>query len=247
MILAQLSDPHVSARDWAAGDALALAVRAVLGIRPTPDAVLVSGDIADTGDPREYARAAELLALLPMPVHVLAGNHDDRGRLAAAFGGSPEGPRRWVAEVAGVRLLGLDTSIPESVSGSGALGPDGLEWLSDTLAAAPDTPTIVAMHHPPLAIGIQSLDEIGLAGDDAAAFAGVVEAAPQVIRVVAGHVHRTVFAEVGGRAFVACPSTYLQARLALEEERLELIPEPPAIVLHLWQDGRLLSHVQPVV
>jgi Icc protein len=246
VILAQLSDPHVSARDWAAGDALALAVRAVLGIRPTPDAVLVSGDIADTGDPREYARAAELLALLPMPVHVLAGNHDDRERLAAAFGG-PEGPRRWVADVAGVRLLGLDTSIPESTTGSGALGADGLAWLRDALAEAPDTPTIVAMHHPPLPIGIRSLDEIGLAGDDAAAFATLVETAPQVLRVVAGHVHRTVFSSIGGRAFMACPSTYLQARLALDGERLELIPEPPAIVVHAWRDGRLLSHVQPVV
>jgi Icc protein len=246
VILAQLSDPHISTRDWAAADALALAVRAVLGVRPTPDAVLVSGDISDNGDPREYARAAELLALLPMPVHVLAGNHDDRARLRAAFGG-PEGPRRWVADVAGVRLLGLDTSIPESTTGSGAMGVAGLEWLSGALAAAPDTPTIVAMHHPPLPIGIESLDEIGLAADDAAAFAMLVEAAPQVLRVVAGHVHRTVFAEIGGRAFVACPSTYLQARLALEEERLELIPEPPAIVLHVWRDGRLVSHVQPVV
>jgi 3',5'-cyclic-AMP phosphodiesterase len=247
VILVQLSDPHVSVRDWAAADALALGVRTVLGLRPTPDAVLVTGDIADNGDPREYARAAELLALLPMPVHVLAGNHDDRGRLAAAFDGPPDGPRRWVADVAGVRLLGLDTSIPGSVSGSGALGADGLAWLSDALAAAPDVPTIVAMHHPPLPIGIQSLDEIGLAGEDAAAFAGVVEAAPQVIRVVAGHVHRTVFSEIGGRPFVTCPSTYLQARLGLDGERLELIPEPPAIVVHVWRDGRLLSHVQPVV
>jgi Icc protein len=246
VILAQLSDPHVSARDWAAADALALAVRAVLGVRPTPDAVLVSGDIADGADTREYARAAELLGLLPMPVHVLAGNHDDRARLREAFGG-PEGPRHWAADVGEVRLLGLDTSIPGSQTGAGALGADALRWLADALAAAPDAPTIVAMHHPPLPIGMAALDEIALAAEDAAAFATLLEAAPQVLRVVAGHVHRTVHAEIGGRGFVTCPATYLQSRLALEGERLELVPEPPAILLHVWRDGRLVSHVQPVV
>ena len=33
---------------------------------------------------------------------------------------------------------------------------------------------------------------------------------------------------------MACPSTYLHARLAGD-------------VVHAWRDGRLLSHVQPVV
>ena len=86
MILAQITDPHVSTRDWAAADALARAVRAVLDLRPVPDGLLVSGDIADGSDDREYARAAELFGRLPMPVHVLPGNHDDPARLAADLG-----------------------------------------------------------------------------------------------------------------------------------------------------------------
>jgi hypothetical protein len=108
-------------------------------------------------------------------------------------------------------------------------------------------PTIVAMHHPPIPIAMDSLDEIGLDAGDAAAFSSLLAEAPWVLRVVAGHVHRTVFGSVGGREFLACPSTHLQGRLTLDGGPLELVPEPPAMVLHVWRDGRLVSHVQPIV
>lgn len=242
MILAHISDPHVSTRDWAAADAFALAVRAVLGLQPVPDALLVGGDIADGADEREYARAADLLGRLPMPVHVLPGNHDDPERMAAALG-TPAAP--FAADVAGVRLVGLDTTV--AGSGSGALDADARAWLASTLAAAPEVPTIVALHHPPLAIGMDCLDEIRLDPDDAHELAALVEAAPQVVRVVAGHVHRTVFGTFGGRPFVACPSTYLQARLALDGGPLEMVPEPPAMLLHVWRDGQLVTHVHPII
>ena len=58
----------------------------MLDLRTAPDAVLVSGDVGEHGDPAEYALARELLAPLPMPVHVLAGNHDDPEALSEAFG-----------------------------------------------------------------------------------------------------------------------------------------------------------------
>src|SRR3954454_23015231 len=48
-LIVQLSDPHIGA-DWADGDpvaALAAAVESVRALRPQPDAVLVTGDLAD--------------------------------------------------------------------------------------------------------------------------------------------------------------------------------------------------------
>jgi hypothetical protein len=102
------------------------------------------------------------------------------------------------------------------------------------------------MHHPPLAIGMDSVDDMRLDPDDAREFAALVAGAPQVVRVVAGHVHRTAFGTIGGRPFVACPSTYLQARLALDGGPLEMVPEPPSMLLHVWRDGELVSHVHPI-
>src|SRR3954470_22922356 len=77
-VLVQLSDPHirVGPDDQGSARALAAAVERVLALADRPDAVLVSGDVADSGAEAEYQRARELLAPLDMPVHLLAGNHD---------------------------------------------------------------------------------------------------------------------------------------------------------------------------
>src|SRR5207248_403072 len=121
-----------------------------------------------------------------------------------------------------------------------------LEWLDTTLAAAPRTPTLLALHHPPLLTGIPAFDAIGLAAADRRALATVVEAHPQVRRIVAGHVHLAISAELGGRSVLAAPSTYVQARLDFAAEEIELSDDPPGFVVHAWLDGELVSHVQPV-
>jgi 3',5'-cyclic-AMP phosphodiesterase len=213
----------------------------VLGVRPVPDALLLGGDVATAADPREYARVAELLGRLPMPAYVLPGNHDDPARLRD---GLDVEPTPFAVDVAGVRLIGLDTHVPGS--DAGALGLDALSWLADALDAARETPTIVAMHHPPIGIAMAGFDAIALDPEDASAFAELVAGAPHVVRVLTGHVHRAVFGMVGGRPLVACPSTYLQSRLALDGGPVELVPEPPAMLLHVWRGGELVSHVQPI-
>jgi Icc protein len=227
-MLAQLSDPHVHDDDSAA--ALAAAVRSVLDVRPLPDAVRVSGDLAEHGTAAEYERVRELLAPLPMPVHALPGNHDDRETLRAYFGGTV------TAEVGGLRLIACDTTQPGRDDGS-----LDVEWLAARLAES-DAPTIVAMHHPPVPIGIPALDRIGLPEADRAALAGLLARSPHVCRVIAGHVHRTVFAVLGGCGVVACPSTHRQARLAIGAAELVMVDEPPAFAVHT----AAVSHIQPV-
>ena len=90
MILAQLSDPHMRTGEGGveAVASLEAGVRAVLALRPHPDAMLISGDLADTAAPEEYRIVREALARLSMPVHVLGGNHDDRDALWEWFPGT---------------------------------------------------------------------------------------------------------------------------------------------------------------
>jgi len=228
-ILAQLSDPHIRLppEDEGSGAALEAAVRAVLALDPLPDAVVVTGDLADGAASAEYERVRELLGPLPMPVHLLPGNHDDG--VAADY----------AVQVGALRLVACDTTI----SGHDE-GEVDLEWLEAALDEDRKTPTIVAMHHPPILTGIGGLDEIGLTNRDA--LAGLLQRSPQVRRVIAGHVHRGAFGVVGGCGVVACPSTNLQAKLEIGSDGFTTVREPPAFAVHALVDGELVSHLQPI-
>ena len=248
-LLAQLSDPHIGA-EWAAGidpaARLAAAVDAVRALRPQPDAVLVSGDLADNAADSEYEQVRELLAPLGSPVYVLPGNHDDRGALYRHFGvpGADGQPVQYAADLGPLRLVALDSTRPGK--DPGALDAERLAWLDAELAAAPEMLTLLAMHHPPLSTGALPWDEIGLPVADRWALAEVVERHPQVRRVVAGHVHRTMTAELAGRAVLTVPSTYVQARLDFSSEEIEFVDEPAGFAVHAVVDGELTSHIQPI-
>src|SRR5215211_7367383 len=102
-VLVQLSDPHIGAA-WGHGDpatALAAAVGSVRALELDVDAVLVSGDLTEHGADAEYERVRELLAPLGAPLHVLAGNHDDRAALRRHFGlpGSGAEPVQYAADL----------------------------------------------------------------------------------------------------------------------------------------------------
>jgi Icc protein len=247
-LLAQLSDPHLraGADGDAAAAALAAAIDALLALDQLPDVVLVSGDLVDTGAADDYVRVRELLAALPMPLHVLVGNHDDRAGLRANFDLPASGELlQYALRLGPLRLVCCDTIQPGR--DDGAYGPERLAWLAATLAEDRQTPTIVALHHPPLPIGISGLDELGLPADDRRALAALLAQHPQICRVIAGHVHRAVAGELGGRPVLTCPSTYLQARLDLRAPgEIELRPEPPGFVVHAWLGDQLVSHVQPI-
>jgi Icc protein len=247
-LLAQLSDPHIGGT-WAGEGSvagLAAAVESVRAIRPLPDAVLVTGDLADHASDEEYDQLRELLAPLQAPYYVLPGNHDDRRALNRHFGvpGSEGEPVQYSVDLGPLRLVVLDTTIPGD--DSGALGPERLDWLDSELAAAPDQLTLVALHHPPLLTGVAVWDSMGLAPSDRHALGAMMERHSQVHRLVGGHFHRAITAELAGRPVLTAPSTYTQFRLDFTPEGIELAPDPAGFVLHAVVDGELISHFQPV-
>jgi 3',5'-cyclic-AMP phosphodiesterase len=248
VILAQISDPHLNLGpgDMGSTEALAAAVRAVAQLDPAPDALLLSGDLTDRGGDDEYRRVAELLAPLELPVHVLAGNHDDPEGLRAHLGapGQSGEPLQYSVRAGGLRLVACDTTVPGSIGG--AYGADRLAWLERELAEDGDTPTIVAMHHPPILIGMPAMDPLGLPDADREALAEVLARAPQVKRVVAGHVHRATTGESGGRPVFLCPSSHLQLALDFESRDITLIREPPCFALHVATGREVVSHLQPI-
>lgn len=254
ILIAQISDLHLRPRGLPAlgfVDTNAHARRAIaalLALRPVPDAVVVSGDIADTGDPREYAMAREILSALPMPVFVIPGNHDRRDAMRASLadtgwmGSAADGPVNYAADVGPVRLVCLDSLVPGRPHGE--LGTATLAWLDATLAGAPDRPTLVALHHPPFRTGLGHMDAILL--DDGAALEEVLRRHRQVERVVCGHVHRAITAQFGGTLAMISPGTAHQVALDLADSPTALfVMEPAGYLAHTWTERTgFISHLQ---
>ncbi|MEK6593087.1 MAG: phosphodiesterase [Pseudomonadota bacterium] len=256
MVIAQISDLHVGQRGHLAYgciDTAACFARCVghlLRLQPLPEIVVASGDLVDMGAPAEYEILRELLAPLPMPVYLMPGNHDDRTALRAEFGDhsylfSTHDMLYYAIECQPVRLIMLDTVLPGA--DGGALGAEQLEWLAMTLAAEPDKPTLIFMHHPPIATGIHYMDEIALAGDDAARLGVIIRKHPQVERIACGHLHRMVEARWNGSVVGICPSAAFQSIPGLARDKFDAAPdEPPAYQLHYWNRTQLVTHTLQV-
>jgi 3',5'-cyclic-AMP phosphodiesterase len=247
-LLLQLSDLHIGTAhgELDAAAALGAALDAVNALPDRPDAVLVSGDLTHEGTDEQYEIAHEMLMRLQMPTYVLPGNHDDRDRLRRHFGlaGGAGAPILEAVDLGPLRLVSLDSTRPGADGGQ--LDAERLAWLDRTLAEAPEQPTLLAMHHPPLLTGVAPWDEIGVPAAERKALGEVLARHRQVRRVVAGHMHRTIMAELAGCAVLAIPSTYLQGRLDFTGPEFVLQAEPPGFAIHALVEGEVISHVQSI-
>jgi 3',5'-cyclic-AMP phosphodiesterase len=244
-VVVQLSDPHIGAT-WAEGDpvgGLATAVASIRRLRPAPDALLLTGDLADTLADSEYAQVLASLEGIDAPWYALPGNHDDRDRLRRHFGipGEPGTPVQYVVDLGALRILMLDSTRPGADAGEFDAGR--LAWLEDALSPDLSTPTLLAMHHPPLVTHVPALDALALAAGDRAALADVVRGRPNVLLIMAGHVHRAISGELAGRRVLSAPSTYVGFELDIAAEQIDDVPTPPGYVVHVLRDGELASHV----
>lgn len=244
-LLAQISDTHVRADD---GGASARRLRKALDQARAyrADAILLTGDLVNDERDDEYGVLVDAIANPSAPLFVMPGNHDDRARIRARLPAhdylNPDGFLSYVLEQFPVQIVCVDQIVPGETYG--VLTEQQATWLDATLAAAPDKPTIVALHHPPFATYDLLFDKIGLVDGDL--FASVIARHRQVVRVICGHHHRTVFGQVAHAPVVAAPSTSWAYGLALHAGQ-EIAPktsEAPGWMLHVWtEQGGLASHV----
>src|SRR5215467_11529752 len=219
MLIAQISDTHIKPPGRLAYERVDTAwhlgrcVEHLLGLDPRPDVVLATGDLGDAGVVEEYEALARLLAPLPMPVYLIPGNHDAREPLRKVFGHHrylpPAGFMHYVVEDHPVRLIGLDTLVPGQ--GGGTLDAESIGWLDARLGEAPARPTVIFMHHPPFATGIERMDRQALA--NAEAFGKVVTRHAQIEAIVCGHLHRSIYRRWCGTVVTTAPSPAHQVAL----------------------------------
>jgi 3',5'-cyclic-AMP phosphodiesterase len=252
----QLSDTHITRAGQLAygkvdtAGALRAAVVRILSLPQKPACVVITGDLVDHGDEGEYKHLRELispLTTLSITVYLLPGNHDHRETMRRVFADHTyllQGEFiQYVVKDAPspLRLIALDTVKPGHAEGE--LCDARLDWLEAQLAAAPEAPTVVLMHHPPFETLIEFMDEMGLV-KGADRLEKILRANPQVERVLCGHIHRSIEARFGGTIASVCSSPAHQIHLDMAPNATPgYTMEPPSIKLHAWSEkSGLITH-----
>lgn len=243
-VLAQISDTHVRADDG--GEAAHKLRRALDQARQyQADMILLTGDLVNNERPEEYAALKHALIDPPAPLFLMPGNHDDRDLIRRTFPEHDYLPREgflsYAIEHFPIRVVTLDQIVPGQTHG--LLTPPQADWLDRTLSAAPDRPTLLALHHPPFLTHDVLFDRIGLL--DAGLLAPVVAKHRQVLRVICGHHHRVAMGQIAHAPVIVAPSTSWVYGLALTDEQpiAPVTSEQTGWMLHVWtESGGFASH-----
>ena len=201
---------------WARLD---LALSVALERHPDAGRLILLGDLSHRGEPETYARLADRLAALPVPVHPMLGNHDRRTGFARGFAGhtDEEGFAQTVVDLDTHRLIlcdTLDEAAPDRHSG--LICARRMEWLERALETAGGRRIVVLTHHHLFATGFPGMDRIALR--NAAEVAELLRAHP-VDLVVSGHVHSPISGMNGGLAWCVLPGTCHQMPMQLGDEK----------------------------
>ena len=225
-------------------------LQAALAHHGDAEALILMGDLTHTGKPAEYARLAEVLARVHLPMLCLLGNHDRRAAFLTAFPQTPvtkSGHVQAVLDLDGHRIITLDTldgpPYPKGHS-AGLLGSDRLKWLRRALEEADGRIPLVFAHHPPMRIGLPFMDDIRL--QDGRELLALLAAYPGA-HLFCGHVHRTVSGSAWGVPFTLFKSPCHQSPLDLMTYDSTLsIDEPGAYGLLLLSKRGVIAHSEDV-
>ena len=216
--------------------------------RPTPDLVVITGDIAHNGTEAEYQKIAEKLARLPVPAVVCPGNHDRQVPFDAIL------PRPGVSNGRTLRVGSWLFLFADSNAEGRDLRPDGslvdredrthkhgrfgdaeVAWMAETVEQSDAEHAFVWTHHPPGAFGFFHM------ADHDAEFARLIDIAPAIRGVGAGHTHTNTTLEVAGRPIHQCPSLSVNIDL----ENFTTMP-PGYRTYEFTEDGSVTSEAHLV-
>ena len=209
-----------------------------------PDAIVITGDLADSGDEHAYHMVREALTPLGVPVYAVPGNHDRRDRMRSILGDwcpAEEAMAPYLCfgvSIGETRLIMMDSMAPGSHSGH--TPPAVTDFLRRELQALNGQHPLVFLHHPPFLSGLGAMDEPFEAAET---FEAVLRDFPNV-RLCCGHLHRPLMTQWAGCLALTAPSVSMQIDLDLSPEGGDTFRmETPGYMLHHWNGYVWNSHV----
>jgi 3',5'-cyclic AMP phosphodiesterase CpdA len=249
-LIAQISDTHLAGWEQRTfgtapmGANLTRCVNHINNLIPQPNLVLVTGDLTNSGLLEETKRVAEILKQLQPPFYIVPGNHDDRDTLRKLF--SPthcptedDVFLHYVIEGHPLRLIALDSIRPNAPGGE--ICASRAAWLEARLAESPQSPTVLFLHHPPLRMGLIETDLDGFLGVER--LEEILRQHPNIIRILAGHIHLASLAAWHGTIVSTAPSPGMHLFVDLTLQRSAYLLDAPAYQLHYWTpEAHLVTH-----
>ncbi|WP_445621147.1 metallophosphoesterase [Kushneria sp. Sum13] len=243
MLIIQLSDSHLKAdpagvyRDVEVDARLTSMLAVVAAYQP--DLIVVSGDVSDDGSLASYQRAAEHLDAMGCRWIWLPGNHDHPATMAEVRALEP------VIYLAGWQILLLNSWI-EGEEG-GRLGSEQLAHL-DAQLAGDASPALLVLHHPPVSVEADWMNEIGL--EDREAFWAGPGRSDHLQAVLCGHIHHEMTCLHQGVPVMSVPA--IAAQFVPESQEFAVDSHAPGgfRLIHLGVDDagrpRLSTRVEYV-
>jgi len=251
-VLVHVSDPHFVADGLLYGEldpqaGLVEVLRSIESSGLEPEAVIISGDLTDKGSAEAYRRLRTLCEAYAgrMGTELIwaMGNHDERSNFQELL--LDEAPRPLPVDrtyqLGGLRVLVVDSSIPGFHHGEVSEGQ--LRWLAGELKTRADDGTLLVIHHPP----VPPVQELGVLSElsNQEGLARVLQGS-DVIGILSGHTHCTVFSTFAGIPVSVASSTSYTQDLALPPGAMQGLDGARSFNLIRIHHRTLVSAVVPV-
>lgn len=186
----------------------------IVGLKRSPAAVLINGDLAlkdgQPGDYRHFAKLIRPLRKARVNLHLTLGNHDHRQTfyevLAEEQRSDPPVAAKHVSVVRTrhANFFLLD-SLTKTMVTQGTVGSEQMKWLTQALDEHTDKPAIIVTHHNPRLGGDPKHFPGGLI--DSQALWSELEPRRHVKAYVHGHIHHWSLAKHRGIHIINTPAT----------------------------------------
>jgi 3',5'-cyclic-AMP phosphodiesterase len=245
-VIAHISDTHLLAEGRplygaVQGEAnLKQALAQLERLETKPEAIVITGDLADLGEPDAYARLRAIVEpaakSLGAQIIWVMGNHDERPEYAKAlFDAEPSlEPQDRVYEINGLRIISFDTTVPGYHHG--AVTDAQLEWLADELSTPARDGTLLALHHPPIPTPLLwAMEMLELHGQDR--LAKVIEST-DVRGILAGHLHYSTHSTFAGIPVSVAAATCYTLALTAKDRLLSTVNGNQTInLVHVYENS----------